>query len=38
VWRIGANDFDNYIAEAYRRTDERIAAGELKHEGDVLEA
>ncbi|MFB9651923.1 helix-turn-helix domain-containing protein [Pseudarthrobacter oxydans] len=33
VWRIGANDIEDYIAEAYRRTAERIAAGELQDEG-----
>lgn len=32
IWRIGANDIEDYIAEAYRRTAERIAAGELKDE------
>lgn len=32
VWRIGASDVEDYIAEAYRRTAERIAAGELKDE------
>lgn len=32
VWRIGATDVEDYIAEAYRRTAERIAAGELKDE------
>ena len=29
VWRIGANDVEDYIAEAYKRTAERIAAGDL---------
>lgn len=29
VWRIGAADVEEYITEAYRRTAERIAAGEL---------
>lgn len=29
VWRIGANDVEDSIAEAYRRTAERIAAGEV---------
>lgn len=29
LWRIGAADIEDYIAEAYRRTAERIAAGEL---------
>ncbi|NSX37174.1 helix-turn-helix domain-containing protein [Pseudarthrobacter oxydans] len=33
VWRIGANDIEDYITEAYRRTAERIAAGELQDEG-----
>lgn len=32
LWRIGANDIEDYIAEAYRRTADRIAAGELKDE------
>ncbi|MFD5277515.1 helix-turn-helix domain-containing protein [Pseudarthrobacter sp. NPDC058362] len=32
VWRIGLADVEDYIAEAYRRTAERIAAGELKDE------
>ncbi|MBE4719854.1 helix-turn-helix domain-containing protein [Pseudarthrobacter sp. AB1] len=34
VWRIGANDIEDFITEAYRRTAERIAAGELKDEGE----
>jgi hypothetical protein len=34
LWRIGANDIEDYIAEAYRRTAERIAAGELVDEGE----
>jgi excisionase family DNA binding protein len=29
VWRIAASDVEDYINEAYRRTAERIAAGEL---------
>ncbi|MDR6688964.1 excisionase family DNA binding protein [Arthrobacter sp. 1088] len=29
VWRIGASDVEDYIAEAYKRTAERIAAGDL---------
>ena len=32
LWRIGVNDLEDYIAEAYRRTAERITAGELKDE------
>ena len=34
VWRIGANDIEDYITEAYRRTAARIAAGELVDDGD----
>ena len=34
VWRIGAKDIEDFIAEAYRRTAERIAAGELMEDGD----
>lgn len=30
VWRIGANEIEELIAEAYRRTAERIAAGEVE--------
>lgn len=30
VWRIGANDIEDYIAEADRRTAERITAGDLE--------
>jgi hypothetical protein len=29
VWRIGRQDIEDYIAEAYRRTAQRIAAGEI---------
>lgn len=29
VWRIAARDVEDYITEAYRRTAERIVAGEL---------
>jgi excisionase family DNA binding protein len=35
VWRIGANDIEDYIAEAYRRTAEHIATGELVDEGET---
>ena len=28
LWRIGLQDMEDYIAEAYRRTAERIAAGD----------
>jgi excisionase family DNA binding protein len=30
MWRIGRQDVEDYIAEAYRRTAERIDAGELE--------
>lgn len=30
MWRIGRQDVEDFIAEAYRRTAERIAAGELE--------
>lgn len=29
IWRIGADDLQKYIDNAYRKTAERIAAGEL---------
>jgi excisionase family DNA binding protein len=29
LWRIGRQDLEDYISEAYRRAAERIAAGEL---------
>jgi hypothetical protein len=29
VWRIGASDIEDFVAEAYRRTAERIAARKL---------
>lgn len=35
MWRIGRQDVDDYIAEAYRRTAERIAAGELEDGGET---
>jgi excisionase family DNA binding protein len=30
LWRIGSGDIEDFIAEAYRRTAERIAAGDLE--------
>lgn len=30
VWRIGRADIEDYIEQAYRRTAERIAAGDLR--------
>lgn len=29
LWRIGAKDFEAYVEEAYRRTAEKISAGDL---------
>lgn len=37
MWRIGRQDVEDYIAEAYRRTAARIAAGELQDEGGTGE-
>jgi excisionase family DNA binding protein len=37
MWRIGRQDVEDYIAEAYGRTAERIAAGDLE-DGAVAEA
>ncbi|MGY4542599.1 excisionase family DNA binding protein [Arthrobacter sp. UYNi723] len=34
LWRIGVNDVEDFITEAYRRTAERIAAGELTDDGE----
>ncbi|MDQ0664730.1 excisionase family DNA binding protein [Arthrobacter ulcerisalmonis] len=33
MWRVGRQDVEDCIAEAYRRTAERIAAGEIEDEG-----
>lgn len=33
MWRIGRQDVEDYIAEAYRRTAERIAAGDFDDAG-----
>ena len=33
LWRIGRQDVEDYIDQAYQRTAERIAAGELEDEG-----
>lgn len=32
LWRIGVSDVEDYISQAYRRTAEKIAAGELSDE------
>lgn len=31
LWRIGRQDVEDYIEQAYRRTAERIAVGELEN-------
>lgn len=31
LWRIGVDDVNEYIADAYRRTAVRIAAGEIQN-------
>lgn len=35
MWRIGRQDVEDYIAEAYRRTAERIATGEIGDDGET---
>lgn len=37
IWRIGLQDVEDYIEEAYRRTAERVAAGELDDGGQAAE-
>ncbi|WP_247040368.1 helix-turn-helix domain-containing protein [Arthrobacter rhizosphaerae] len=34
MWRIGRQDIEDYVSEAYRRTAERIAAGEIEDDGE----
>lgn len=34
MWRVGRQDIEDYIAHAYRRTAEGIAAGDLEDEGE----
>ncbi|MDQ0923370.1 excisionase family DNA binding protein [Pseudarthrobacter sp. W1I19] len=34
LWRIGLQDLEDYIAEAYRRTASHIAAGDLPDDGE----
>lgn len=38
LWRIGRQDVEDYINQAYRRTAEHIAAGELQDDGAESEA
>jgi hypothetical protein len=35
VWRIGVRDLEDYIDDAYRRTAERVASGELDGGGEA---
>jgi excisionase family DNA binding protein len=35
MWRIGVNDLEGYIAGAYRRTEERIASGDIVDDADA---
>ena len=35
LWRIGRQDVEDYIDQAYQRTTERIAAGELEDGADA---
>lgn len=35
MWRIGRQDVEDYIEAAYRRTAERIAAGEISDVGET---
>jgi excisionase family DNA binding protein len=35
LWRIGRQDVEDYIEQAYQRTAERIAAGELEDGADA---
>lgn len=38
LWRVGRQDVEDYINEAYLRTANRIAAGEITDNGDVDDA
>jgi excisionase family DNA binding protein len=37
MWRIGRHDLEDFITDAYRRTAERIAAGEISDDGNAAE-
>lgn len=37
LWRIGADDFENYIAEAYQQTARRIESGEVLTEVRLMD-
>lgn len=38
LWRIGRQDVEDYINQAYRRTAQRIAAGEIAVDAEAAEA
>lgn len=37
MWRIGRQDLEDFIADAYHRTAERIAAGEISDDANADE-
>ena len=37
AWRVGAQDLEDYISQAYAATAERIAAGDIPDEEPVAE-
>jgi hypothetical protein len=37
VWRIGAADVEDFIAETYKRTAKRVVAGELKDDAEATD-
>jgi excisionase family DNA binding protein len=37
LWRIGRQDVEDYIDQAYRRTAERIAAGDLEDGTETID-
>ncbi|MGX5716807.1 helix-turn-helix domain-containing protein [Arthrobacter sp. MAHUQ-56] len=37
MWRIGRQDLEDFITDAYRRTAERVAAGEISDDGNAVE-
>lgn len=37
MWRIGREDVEDYIEEAYRRTAERIAAGDVMDDAETAD-
>jgi excisionase family DNA binding protein len=35
LWRVGRQDIEDYVRDAYRRTADRIEAGELVDDGET---